>query len=139
MKEIDFLPEWYKNGRRRKITYRTQYVALAGIFAIMVAWNSFTAHSISRAKADLAEVTAEDAEVKNASRTFAQLTSRIGELQKKAALLQEIDSRIDVASVLAELSFLIDNRVVLSRVELTAEKFADEGSQRKLKRPGARP
>jgi hypothetical protein len=105
----------------------------------MVVWNSFTAHSISRAKADLAQIAAENTEVENASRTFAEFKSRISELQKKAALVQEIDSRIDVASVLAELSFLIDKRIVLSRVELTAEKFSHEHPQKKLKRAGARP
>jgi hypothetical protein len=35
MKEIDFLPEWYKNGRRRRMRYRTQYAVLGCIFVVM--------------------------------------------------------------------------------------------------------
>ena len=83
MKEIDFLPEWYKSGRRRKITYRTQYVVLGGIFAIMMVWNFFAAGSVSRAEAELARISAGDAESQAATVTFTRLKDQIGELQKK--------------------------------------------------------
>jgi hypothetical protein len=37
MKEIDFLPEWYRDGKRRESHYRTQYLAIGCLFAVMVA------------------------------------------------------------------------------------------------------
>jgi len=46
MKEIDFLPKWYKSGRRRQISYRTQYVGLAGIFLLMNVRNLAASRSI---------------------------------------------------------------------------------------------
>ncbi len=136
MKEIDFLPEWYKSDKRKMASYRTQCVVLGGIFAIMMVWNFFAVGSISRAEAEIARISAGDAGTQDAIARFAQFKGRISELQKKAATIENIDSRIDVASVLAELSFLIARPTVLSSVELTAEKFRDSLSGGGAKRGG---
>lgn len=125
MKEIDFIPEWYKSGRRRQISYRTQYVALAGVFVVMVVWNFVAAHSISKATAELTLGPKNLAKTQNASRKFARIKSEVAELQKKAEAIEEIDSKIDVASALGEMSFLIDGKIVLSKVEFSAERFAN--------------
>ncbi len=125
MKEIDFLPEWYKSGRRRQISYRAQYVALGGIFVVIMVWNFIATHSISKATAELALGAERQAEAKNVSREFAGIKSQVTQLQKKAKSVEEIDSKIDVANVLAELSFLIDEKIVLGKVEFGAEKFAN--------------
>jgi len=126
MKEIDFLPEWYKSGKRRQISYRTQYVALAGIFVVMIVWNFITTHSISEAKAELAQMAAGQAEAESASAKYIEVKSKLMSLQKKADSIGKIDSKIDISSVLAELSYLIDEKIVLSKVRFTAEKFAGE-------------
>ena len=125
MKEIDFLPEWYKSGKRKSAAYRIQYVILGGIVAIMVVWNFFAAGAVSRAQAELLRITSGQGETQSDSRKFAQLKNQLADLQKRAALIVQIDSRIDVAAVLAELTFLIDRPIVLSKVELSAERFAD--------------
>jgi len=136
MKEIDFLPEWYKSDKRKMASYRTQCVVLGGIFAIMMVWNFFAVGSISRVEAEIAHIAAGNAGTQDATRRFDQFKGRISELQKKAATIENIDSRIDVASVLAELSFLITRPTVLSSVELTAEKFRDSPSGGGAKRGG---
>ncbi len=123
MKDIDFLPEWYKNGVRREVSYRTQYMALGGIFLVMAVWSLTTSRSISKARAEFADMAATHTQAENASKDVAALEDRFASLQKKLESMQEIDSRIDVASVLAEMSFLIKEEVVLSKVEFTAEKF----------------
>ena len=128
MKEIDFLPEWYKSNKRRTASYRTQCVVLGGVFAIMMVWNYFAAGSVSRAEAEISRIVAGNAGTQDATGKFNQLKGRIGKVQKMAATIDEIDSRIDVASVLAELSFLVTRPTVLSKVELTAEKFTDSMS-----------
>jgi hypothetical protein len=125
MKEIDFLPDWYKSSRRRQLSYHSQVVGLIGVFVVMLVWNFFDAHSISRATAALAREAARQAEAESASREFAGIKSKVMKLQKKAESIREIDSRIDVGNVLAELSFLIDEKIVLSRLEFIAERFAD--------------
>ncbi len=124
MKEIDFLPEWYKSGRRRQISYRTQYVALGCVFVAMMAWSFTAAHTVSKANAELAQVTSRASGAESASLEFIRLKDQVTGLQKKADILEAIDSRIDVASVLAEISFLIGKKIVLSKVEFIAKRFA---------------
>jgi Tfp pilus assembly protein PilN len=123
MKEIDFLPEWYKSGRRREVSYRTQYLALGGVFVVMVVWNFITVRSISKAKAQFAQMTTRKTQAEGLSIKLVELRSELIDLQKKAESVEEIDSKIDVANVLAELSFLIDKKTVLDKLEFIAEKF----------------
>jgi hypothetical protein len=134
MKEIDFLPTWYKSGRRWQISYRTQYIGLGGIFAAMVVWNFIAMHSLSKTAAELAKAELKSASVESAAQEFTEIKSESAHLQEKARTIEEIDSRIDVADVLAEISFLVDKRIALSKVELIAEKF--EGKQQG--KPGSR-
>jgi hypothetical protein len=126
MKEIDFIPEWYKSSRRRQISYRTQYVGLGCMLVVMTVWSLVTAHSISRARTELAQQAARHSEMQPVLQEFAETELQVAELRKKARLIAEMDSRIDVAGVLAEMSFLIDRTIVLSKVELTAEAFMNE-------------
>jgi hypothetical protein len=142
MRKIDFLPKWYTSGRRRQISYRTQCVALGGVFVVMMVWNFVAAHSVSKAAAKLTDGTARQAEAESTSREFAKIKSEVTSLQKKVKSIEKIDSRIDVASVLAEMSFLIDGKIVLNKVEFSAEKFAgrqkgksDRGSAVRVARP----
>ena len=127
MKEIDFLPTWYRSGRRRQISYRTQYAGLVGIFVVMLVWNFIALHSLSRASAKLAEAESKSASAESAAEEFARIKSEVAHLQEKAKSIEEIDSKIDVANVLAEISFLVDKKIVLSKVEFIAKKF--EGKQ----------
>ena len=126
MKEIDFLPEWYKSGRQRQIGYRTQLIGLVGVLVIMIVWNFIATHSISKARAEVVQSKAIQAEAQSVSQEFARIKSEVNELQKKVKSMGEMDSKIDVAGVLAEMSFLIDDNIVISKVEFDAERFTDE-------------
>ncbi|UCG46868.1 MAG: hypothetical protein JSU94_15380 [Phycisphaerales bacterium] len=133
MKEIDFLPEWYKSGQRREINYRTLCVAFGGVFIVMMVWNFIAARSISRTEAALAEMAEMRAEAERVSKESSDLEGEIAGLRKKLASIEKIDSRIDVAGVLAELSFLIDEKIVVRSVGFAAEKFP----AKKQKAPGS--
>jgi Tfp pilus assembly protein PilN len=124
MKEIDFLPTWYRSGRRRQISYRAQYVGLAGIFVVMMVWNFIATHSLSKATAELAGAELKSAGAESTAQEFTKIKSEAAHLQEKARTIEEIDSKIDVANVLAEISFLVDKKIVLSKVEFVAEKFS---------------
>ena len=130
MKEIDFLPQWYRSGRRRQISYRTQYIALGGIFVVMMTWNLIAGGSISRAAAELSRQKSRETEAESISREVATIKQQMAELEEKAKVLDQIDSRIDVGNVLAELSFLIGERIVFSKLQFSAEKFADQTAGR---------
>ncbi len=127
MKEIDFLPEWYKSGKRRQVSYRTQYIALGGVIAVMVVWNFITTQSISKATAQFVQMETRQLQAEGLSVKLDALKSELRGLKEKAETIENIDSKIDVADVLAELSFLIDEKIVLKKVEFIAEKF--EGRQ----------
>ncbi len=126
MKDIDFLPEWYKSGVRREVSYRTQYMALGGIFLVMAVWSLTASRSVSKARAEFADMAAMHTQAESVSKDLAVLENRFSSLQKKLESMEEIDSRIDVSSVLAELSFLLKEEIVLSKVEFIAEKFPNE-------------
>lgn len=126
MKEIDFLPEWYKSGKQRQIGYRAQYAVLGGVLVVMVVWSLVATYLVSKASRELAAAQPKQREAELVSQEFATIQSQVTKLQKKADIIASIDSRINVANVLAELSFLIDEKVVLSKVEIVAEKFVED-------------
>lgn len=126
MKEIDFLPEWYKSGKRREISYRTQYIALGGVIVVMVVWSFITARSISTAGAQFTQMETRQTQAKGLSIKLGELKSELRALQEKAESIEEIDSKIDVSGVLAEMSFLIDEKIVLGKVDFIAEKIENK-------------
>ncbi len=137
MKDIDFLPEWYKSGIRREVSYRTQYMALGGVFLVMAVWSLATTNSISKARGELADMSAAHAQAQSASDKLAEFENKLRSLKKKLRSTEEIDSRIDVANVLGEMSFLIRDGIVLNKVEFAAEKFPDEWEDKTSPRSGA--
>jgi hypothetical protein len=126
MKEIDFLPEWYKSGRQRQIGYRAQVIGMCGVLLIMIVWNFVTINSISKARAEIQRRRVVQAEAEAVSMEFERIKSEVAGLKKKVKFMEEMDSKVDVASVLAEMSYLIDDNIVLSKVEFDAEKFVDK-------------
>ena len=126
MKEIDFLPEWYKSGKRRQVSYHTQYFALSCVFVVIVVWSFVTGHSLNRAVARLSAEKARISEETHGLSEFIRIKSEEADLRNKAKLIAKMDSRIDIASVLAEMSYLFDEKAVLKSVEFTAEKFEDK-------------
>lgn len=136
MKEIDFLPEWYKSGKRRQVSYRTQYIAISGVFIVMMVWSFIAKRSISNARAQINQMATKEAHAQTVSDKYVQLKDEIKTLRKNAESIEKIDSKIDVASVLAEISFLLDERIVLQKLELMAEKFVDEQEDKKTPNVG---
>jgi Tfp pilus assembly protein PilN len=128
MKDIDFLPEWYKTGRRRQISYRTQCYVLGGIFVVMMVWNFVTSYSMSKANAQILDMTTRQKQSEKVSAKLLELKNELNLYHKREGLVEKIDSKINVADVLAEISYLVDERIVLSKIELVSEKIANDGS-----------
>ncbi|MBN2590243.1 MAG: PilN domain-containing protein [Sedimentisphaerales bacterium] len=126
MKEIDFLPEWYKSGIRRQVNYRVQYIILSGVFVVMMVWNFVSAGSVSRVRAKCTQMKEIQIQSERASTELEKYKSDIAILHEREKILGSIDSKINVSNVLAELSFLIDEKIVLSKVELISEIINDK-------------
>ncbi len=122
MREIDFLPKWYKSGRRRQAGYRAQCIALGGMFVVMVVWNFIATGSISKTAAELPQMATRQAKAEIASREFARIKNEVRRLKKGASILEEAGSQADAGSILAEMSFLIDERIVLKKLVVSPEK-----------------
>ena len=121
MKEIDFLPDWYRNGKRRRISYQTQYAAILCILLAMAGWSFFTARWVSTSQAQVNEDASETKEVERAGQEYKTLQNEISTLNAKAQTLSKLDPRICVADVLGELGFLIDSRILITQIKLDAQ------------------
>jgi hypothetical protein len=126
MKEIDFLPEWYKSGKRRQVNYRVQYIILTGAFTVMMVWNFVSAKSISNVKARYLELGNKQSQSEKVSAKLNEYKNEIVMLHKKEKLLGSIDSKIIVSNVLAEISYIVNERIVLNKIELISENIPDK-------------
>jgi hypothetical protein len=126
MKEIDFLPVWYKNARRRRMRYRMQYAAILCIFVAMVGWSFLTAKSLSKAQALIKQQQLSPEQSKMLDECV-QIQAKLSQLSKQTSTLRKLDSKIAIANILAELSFLLDSKVILTQVDMQAEGFDDNG------------
>ncbi len=125
MKEIDFLPEWYKEGKRRRAQMRTQYVVLTMIFIGMMTHNLTSAHKIERASAEVAQLDDRRIHAESTMRQFEAINRELSKYQDKSNSIEHVDSRINLSAVLAEISHIIGDQVVLSRVEFTSEGISE--------------
>jgi len=133
MKEIDFIPQWYKNNRRRRSVYRIQYIVIMCVFVVMAAWSFMSAAALSDAKAELNQLATGPIADEKMLQDFAETRKELVQLEKNKSVLDQICSRIDVSKVMAEISFLVDKRIILSGLDIKAEKFDDKSNRRKAR------
>ncbi|HSV27438.1 MAG TPA: PilN domain-containing protein [Sedimentisphaerales bacterium] len=124
MKEIDFLPQWYNDKKRLKSRYRIQYLGIASLVAVMVAWTAAMSHSISRAERHLERVKTSRAACET-TEEFRQMRSHLDTLHIQDGILSEIDQHLSISGAIGELSFLCGNHVRFSRIAITAERFPE--------------
>jgi Tfp pilus assembly protein PilN len=121
MKELDFLPEWYKEDRRWHARMRRQYLALVAIFLVMMAFNITSIHRADRAAASLARLESRRAGAEAVVQEFNALTKRLNALKTRTDLVEQVDPRVDTAAVLAEMSHVIGEAIVLRKLQIVAE------------------
>jgi hypothetical protein len=124
VKEIDFLPEWYLEGKRRKVCIRRQCLALGLIVMGMVTYNTIAARRIDTAAAALEQLEDHRIQAEDVMHRFESLSREVSEYRTKADELRRMDSRIESAAVLAEISHIIGDRIILNQLEFTAEPVA---------------
>jgi hypothetical protein len=123
VKELDFLPEWYKDGQRRRVHVRRQYAALVGVFLVMMLFNAVSLHRAGKAAAEGARLENQRVGAEAVVHEFDTLTRQLNELKSRAGLVEQMDSQVDVAAVLAELSHVISGSLVVRKLEIQAERF----------------
>jgi hypothetical protein len=123
VKELDFLPQWYKEDKCRQARVRRQYIALAVVFVAMMIFNLTEIHRADQAAARSADLESQRAGAEAVVHEFGLLTKEFDELKTRANLVEQMDSRVDVAALLAEMSHSIGASVVLRKLEILAEPF----------------
>jgi hypothetical protein len=121
MKEIDFIPQWYKAGRERKRRHIRQYALMAIMFTLMVGWGFVINGHVSHVSAEVEEIQTAFEKGQQRSEQAADLQVRIAEMKEKTTMLDKIESRTKMTAILGELSYLISGNVILSKLSLQNE------------------
>jgi hypothetical protein len=142
MKEIDFIPQWYKDRQKKRVGYRTQYVVIIVIFAAIVLWSFGTCYSVSKAKAQIKRIEASLAASADLADEGNKLTTVLNRLRDKVKILDKLYHKTSIANVIAELSFLVPDNVILSKIDIGLERFdagaaSSNASRVRLLRRGA--
>jgi hypothetical protein len=117
MKEIDFLPSWYRNSRRRSIGYKWQYGIITVAFVLMAGWSFIAGRIVNSTTASVANVNIEQ----TLSNEIEKVNTEIAELQAKAQLLEKCSTNVKLSSIIAELSHLIESDIVLKSLQINSE------------------
>jgi len=119
MREIDFIPEWYKTDRIRKRRYARQYTIITVIFVMMMVWSFVVGQHVKSVSAEVEGIQSAFAKGKDRVQQTLKLKSEIDGLKQKAALLDKIKSRTETTAILGELSCLIQDNIILSKMSLS--------------------
>ena len=106
MKEIDFIPQWYKAGRKRKVEYRRQYVVIVGLFVGLILWSFAAGYGVALSQAHVERIKERLAEKIPITAEYTQLENQRKSLEDKKQILEQLDQNANFSSILAEISFL---------------------------------
>ena len=135
VKDIDFLPEWYKAGRKRKVSYKRQYTAITSLFAILVVWSFVVDHSASIANATIERRNKFVPINQGISAEYNQIKYELDKMKAKAELLDKLSPTVDFANVLAELAFVVNQNIILDYLDITAEKIGGSNQKSESAKP----
>ena len=125
MREIDFIPEWYKADQVRKRRYARQYTIIAVVFAIMMVWSFVVGGYVKSVNAEVQDIrTAFDKGSDKVQQTQ-QLQGEIAAMKQKTTILDKITSRTPITAVLGELSYWVQENIILNKLSLTYEPIGE--------------
>jgi len=125
MKEIDFIPEWYKADQVRKRRYARQYTIIAVTFAVMMVWSFVVGGHVKHVSADVEGIQAAFDKGRDKVYQTQLLQSEIAEMKQKADVFDTITSRTKTTAILGELAYLVQENIVLNRLSLTNEPIEE--------------
>lgn len=123
MKDIDFIPDWYRTGRQRKVSYRRQYTMILCLFGILALWSFVTGLSVSRSRAEVARREQTSHTDESISTRFEGLKKELAILMDKKRVLGQVDPKADFAAALAELSCVAGERIILRSLDVQSERY----------------
>jgi Tfp pilus assembly protein PilN len=131
MKEIDFLPDWYKESRRKKAAHHKQYTIIFVLFAAMVVWAFSASYTLNSANAKLKRAEQTIKQNQKITDEYDKRKQELEQLEEKRKIINQLDDHINIPAVFAELSHIIHQDAVLARLLIDTEKY--EPNQKKSK------
>lgn len=131
MKEIDFLPEWYKAGKKRRVSYQRQYLVIGGLFVTLILWSFAASSSISSAEAQMDIMQNSLDSHKTIGKKYERYERVLVLLDERAERLKKLDTGINISAVFAELSFLATDQIMITELEVKSEVFKDDSNATK--------
>ncbi|MDD5459703.1 MAG: hypothetical protein PHF37_09965 [Phycisphaerae bacterium] len=125
MKEINLIPKWYQENKKHRSRCYIKYIAFAAVFVLAaIIWISAEVY-VTSGKNRLARLEKENAGYEEISNKYEMTAAKLNEIKKKAAIMNKINSQMDITSMLGEISFLLEDALIIKKVEVTAEPFAE--------------
>lgn len=128
MRELDFLPDWYRADRQRKRCRHRNYVLFGLIVALMAGWSFIIGQSVSGLKAQTQQVETTLEKGQQTLQVALEMELEIEQLRQREQILETLTPRTPLSAVLSELSHSVNEQVIFSRVCLTQEPVADSQS-----------
>lgn len=126
MKEIDFIPEWYKANQKRRRSHHRQYVLLVMLFALIAGWNFIAGRHVERACAEARDARNMVERGKTRVDEGMRLEAEIEDFKKQIRLFEMTRPRTNISAVIAELSCLMGDNIILSKLSLNSEEIETE-------------
>lgn len=137
MKEIDFLPEWYKQGRLDRTKHREFYVAICLVIFSMGVWSIFANGRVAIVKARNTAFQEAKLSRMHSETEYKLAESKYRQLKARQQMLDSIKSRITVSNVIAELGHLLDSSIILRKLEIKTESFSIQSSKAAIRTASA--
>lgn len=125
MKDLDFLPDWYRANQDRRQRRRRHYVIFGVVVAAAVLWSFVVGRSVSGLQAETRQMETAMEQGQQAVQAAYEMDAEIQRLSRQAEVLEALTPRTAVSAVLAELSHCVGDNLVLGRVLLRYEPIAE--------------
>jgi hypothetical protein len=129
MREIDFLPDWYKHGRAQHKKHREFYIALGLIAFVMTVWSIFANGRVAVSRAKNTALQNSKLVQMQAKTEYDATQNQLRLLLSEQRMLDNVGSHIVVSNVIAEMSHLFSGRVVLKKLEIKKEPFDEQSGK----------
>lgn len=121
MKEIDFIPDWYRADQKRRRRCHRQYALLGMLLVMLIVWNFVLGHHVRRVRAEAEAVQSIIDTAACKLDETASLQNEISDLGRKAGELESLAPRTKTSAILAELSCIAGDNIILNKLTLGYE------------------
>ena len=125
MKELDFLPDWYRADRQRRRRQHRHYILFGLIVVLLAGWSFMLDRTVSDLHARNSRTAMDIAQAQQTMQASMELELQIDTLRRQADILKALTPRTAISAILGELSHCVGEQVILGRVLLIQESIKE--------------